>query len=202
MTTPRWLAGILAVTWMAFSGASQAVVLSHTVDGRDNLYNTAWTGNPYPGAINSLSALDARSVQSGASPFDFSPFDSVIVVADGLVVDAGATATDADGQAGLFRGLRVYSMIGLWSSTGTSITALGSPFFVGTSASLTVPNAPSAFLFLAENDGNFADNSGEYSVRLETVGGVAVSEPGALALLVASFAIAGAGGVRRRRVGG
>jgi len=190
------LAGMALTVWLAgaaFSSA-QAVVLTHTVLGTDNLYNTAWAGNPFPGAINTAGATDAGSVQNGGSGFDFSPFASVLEVATGLVVDAGATATDADGQVGLFRGLRVYSLIGIWSSTAASINAIGSAFFIGTSATLVVPNATPAFLFLAENDGIFSDNSGQYDVTLTTVG---VDEPATVALLLVPMLLVGAARLRR-----
>lgn len=183
MDVKRMLTMLLVCVWLAASAAANAVVLTHTVDGMDNLYNTSWAGNPHPSAIGT--GLDARSVASGGSPFDFSSFSSVAVIASGLVVDAGATATSADGTGGVFRGLPVYSMIGLWSSTGSAITALGTPFFVGTSATLAVPSAASAFLFLAENDGLFADNSGSYSVRLTTDGAAEVDVPATLGVLIA-----------------
>jgi len=180
---------------LGFSGGAHAVVLTHTVLGTDNLYNTAWAGNPFPGAINTPGATDAQAVQSGGSAFDFAAFASVLGIATGSVVDAGATATDADGLGGLFRGLPVYSLIGIWSSTDTAITAIGSAFFVGTSATLIVPTSTSAYLFLAENDGIFSDNSGQYNIRLTTV---SVPEPVTLSLLGAGLLGFGIVGRRRR----
>ena len=181
----------LALT-VGFSSGAQAIVITHTVLGTDNLYNTAWAGNPYPGAIGT--GTDARSVQNGGAGVDFSPFGSVVEVATGSVVDAGSTATDADGGGALFRGLPVSSLIGIWSSTDAAITAIGSAFFIGTSATLIIPTSTPAYLFLAENDGIFSDNSGQYDVTLTAV---SVPEPGTLSLLGAG--LIGLGFLRRRR---
>lgn len=41
-----------------------------------------------------------------------------------------------------------------------------SPFDVGTSERLTVPTRAHAYLFLAENDGEFHDNSGAFTVAV------------------------------------
>jgi hypothetical protein len=192
----KTLALMVLTVWFASAAFSSAhaTVITHTVLGTDNLYNTAWFGNPFPGAIGTPGATDARSVQDGGVGFDFSPFGSVLQIATGSVVDAGSTATDADGLEWLFRGLPVYSLIGIWSSTDTSITAIGSAFFVGTSATIIVPTAMPAYLFLAENDGIFSDNSGSYRVTLTVV---AVPEPGTLCLL--GLGLLGMGAARRRR---
>lgn len=172
---------------------AHAIILTHVVGPKDNLYNTAWAGNPFPAAVGT--GIDAQSVSSGGFPFDFSGYSSISVTATGCIVDRAALCTDADGfpADGLFRGLTVYSMIGLWSSTGPAITAIGSPFFVGSAAVLSVPIGP-AFLFLAENDGIFSDNSGHYDVTVE-----AVPEPATLSLMALGGALIGA--ARRRRNG-
>lgn len=155
---------------VTFSTEVNALTHTHIVGGRDNLYNTEWSPagdmpNPYPGG----SGLDARCVEGGfGNAYNFSGVSSIAVTATGSVVDYATTASDANGWGwqNIFRDLPVYSLIGLWSSTSSSITAIGQPFFVGTSKTLTVPQGSSAFLFLAENDGGFYDNSGQYNVSL------------------------------------
>lgn len=191
----KTIRSLLAATVLAFAGAgAQAdIVLSHQTDGTDNLYFTAW-GHAFGDALGDGTA--ASAVQLGGSAFNFAG-GSLVEIATGLVVDAGATATDADGEAGLFRGLAVYSMIGVWSSTDSVITAIGSAFFVGTSNSFIAPTGPAAYLFLAENDGVFSDNSGHYDVTITFTPPASVPEPGSLAL--AGLALAAAAGIGRRR---
>lgn len=183
----------LGAVWAILAAApnAHAVLLTHVVGPMDNLYNTNWVGNPYFGAVEF--GLPAQSVSSGGSPFDFSGYGSISVSATGCIVDAGPSCTGPDGLGGIFRGLTVYSMIGLWSSTGLAINAIGSPFFVGSAAVLSVPVGP-AFLFLAENDGIFSDNSGHYDVTVN-----AVPEPGTLTLMALGGALFGAARRRRRR---
>ena len=64
---------------------------------------------------------------------------------------------------------------------------------MGSNLDLTIPSAPSAYLFLAENDGGFADNSGHYDVSLTA----SVPEPGSLSLLAIGLITLG---VARRRL--
>ena len=75
---------------------------------------------------------------------------------------------------GNFRGLPVYSLIGMWSTSADDITPvsgmLSQPFFIGTSLLLNlagIPNEANLYLFLAENDGIFRDNSGSYLVDID-----------------------------------
>ena len=153
-----------------------ALMITETVDGMDNLYFTDW-GHIYPEALNT--GQDVTAVQSGGSAYNFSGAVGINITASGQVVDNGVTPTDANGDPnmfmdGNFRGLPVYSLIGIWSSSETQITQIGdpfaAPFFIGTSlmlSALDIPNSPNLFLFLAENDGIFADNSGYYKVKLD-----------------------------------
>jgi hypothetical protein len=59
-------------------------------------------------------------------------------------------------------------LIGQWgtSPTGlTTTTTASPPFVVGASIVLTAPSSSGEyFLYLAENDGNFSDNGGAFSV--------------------------------------
>jgi hypothetical protein len=170
----------------------EAVSLFHEVSAADNLYHTNW-GHPYSGTpaadpplAAELLALGtgqpARSVRSGDVPYDFSVHAFVTTIATGLVVDDGPIATGPDGYAGAFRGLPVYSLIGLWSATPSAIASIGDPFFIGEQSTLLVPRGASAYLFLGENDGYFPDNSGTYLVALYAFGIAAASEPGIAAV--------------------
>ena len=153
-----------------------AQMITEIVDGMDNLYFTDW-GHIYPEALGT--GQDVTAVESGGSAFNFSGAIGVNITASGHVVDNGMTATDANGDPnmfmdGNFRGLPVYSLIGIWSSTANEITPIGdpltAPFFIGTAlmlSALDIPNSPNLFLFLAENDGLFADNSGYYDVYID-----------------------------------
>ncbi len=153
-----------------------ALMITETVDGMDNLYFTDW-GHIYPEALGTGQSVNA--VQSGGGAYDFSSAVGVNITASGYVVDNGVTPTDANGDPnmfmdGNFRGLPVYSLIGIWSSTADQITPiedpLTGPFFIGTELMLTalqIPSSTNLFLFLAENDGIFSDNSGYYNVNID-----------------------------------
>ena len=172
---------------------AHAIVLTHVVGPMDNLYNlTAWPGSPFPPGNASEVGAPARSVEDGGSPFDFSGYSSVDVSATGCIVDNGTQCTGPDGIPGSpFRLLDVYSLIGVWSSTGSFITPIGNAFNIGSSETLSVPGGP-AYLFLAENDGIFGDNTdGHYDVTIN-----AVPEPTSLSLLALGGALVAA---RRRR---
>ena len=163
----RLLLSALMLCGMFTSLEVYAAIYTHTVDGRENMYNTYWTGNPFLSAVGT--GVDARSVtDSDGNPVNFSNL-RLTITATGLVEDFSTTSTDADGLDSIFRGLPVYSMIGLWSSTGDSITALGESFFIGTNNVLDAPSSGTSFLFLAENDGIFSDNYGQYNVTISTV---------------------------------
>jgi hypothetical protein len=159
------------------SGGVKAAFLTHTVGPQDNLYfdnwGHPWIGGPPESEFGAVgTGIAARSVEDSSGPFNFSAIPSVDVTASGAVQDAGSSFTDADGMSSvpIFRNLRAFSMIGIWSSTSNSITPIDSAFFVGTSNTLSVPAEPSAYLFLGENDGVFMDNlSGQYNVTLNFV---------------------------------
>lgn len=184
----------------AASTASATTIINQNVLGTANLYNTAFgsSGNPFPEAEATIGATNATAVQFSGSAFNFSGAAQINFSTTGAVQDNGLgvnSITDADGIItsgpnagsdtgfgdGNFRGLPVYSLIGIFSTTSDVITPLGasidtanlgdplmSAFFIGTSLNLsTIPSVPELFLFLAENDGGFFDNTGSYDVTIE-----------------------------------
>jgi hypothetical protein len=69
-------------------------------------------------------------------------------------------------------------------------------FLVGSSSRIFVPGMPQAYLFLAENDGDFADNSGFYTATI-TASRASVPEPASALLLLTS--LLGLFAIRRKR---
>lgn len=196
----------LLLTLASAVASAYSVTINQAVGGTDNLYYTDW-GHWYTvwdndHAIGNPASVAASAVSLGGSAFNFSGFDTLSVSASGIVVDRGVTATGPDGCApscgsedSIFRLLPVYSLIGIWSSSATEILPFGDwtntssglgLLEIGSLADLTVPDFASAYLFLAENDGYFDDNSGHYDVTIVA----SVPEPAPLALLaVGLFAI-------------
>jgi hypothetical protein len=128
------------------------------VPGTANLYRDT---NPAPG--------DSPPVLASGGPV--CPATQVHVTATGCVVSEGPNCIGPNGDnSWIFNGLPVYSLIGQWgrSPNGlTAATAVGKPFFVGSTIVLVAPAAPgSYFLYLGENDGMFSDNSAAYSVTV------------------------------------
>lgn len=163
------LAGAAAVALIGVDPRAEASTLTVTVsvDGTDNIYFDNW------GSANNGLSVDvtgrgtpASAVSDGSGPINFADLGPLLTVATGSVVDAGPSATGPDGLSAMWNGLRVYSLIGVWSSTSAFVTGIGDSFFVGSSATLDVPTGPAAYLFLGENDGIFSDNSGAYSVEV------------------------------------
>ncbi len=193
--TTLWvLAGFLVLLPLS---ASASVI--HLVDSMDSLYFTNW-GHPYTQVYNG-SNNEAAGVGRGApaqvvsnlgSATDFSPFAEVEIVANGSNAINGTIAYGPDGLGSLFRMLPVYSLIGVWSSSSSAIVPIGTALFIGDSATLPVPSAPSAFLWLGFNDGIFDDNLAPplnggpgFSVTL-----TGVPEPSTLALLALALGLA------------
>lgn len=194
------------------SFASAATVsIDTTVDSRDNLYYTNW-GHwytlPSDEALANPASFAAHAVNVNGSGFNFAGYSGLTLTATGSVVDNGPNATDANGDTcnptclfndGFFRKLPAYSLIGIWSSSATEIVPLTdnwltSIFFVGTNAQLQIPSVTSAYLFLAENDGYFNDNSGHYNVHIEAS---VVPVPAAGPLMLSGLALLHL--VRRRK---
>lgn len=185
---------------IAASTASATTMINQNVLGTANLYNTSFggSGSPFPEAEAALGATDAFAVQFSGSAFNFSGAAQINFSTTGAVQDNGLgidSVTDADGIIasgpntgndtgfgdGNFRGLPVYSLIGIFSTTSDVITPLGasidtanlgdplqSAFFIGTSLVLdNLPSVPELFLFFANNDGAFSDNTGSYDVTIQ-----------------------------------
>ena len=173
-----------------------------TVGGMANLFHDDW-GHPYnmdmlEGDLYTYSAVgDGEAPTAFGNGLVFSGNQSIKIMASGCVVDSGPDCTGPDGGESrqTFRGLTRYGLIGMWSSTPDQITPIGpiepgsNPAFnVGSSADLTTPNYDgNIYLFLAENDGDFADNtdpSQVYNITLTTdsptTPGTSVPEPSSL----------------------
>lgn len=185
-----------------------SIVIDHSVDSHDNLFYTDW-GHWFtaPGdqGLNQPGSQAAQAVQFGGGGFNFADFSSISISASGIAQQDALAGFNADGVCvsncgGLYFGgsnlrapnLTAYSLIGIWSKSATEID----PFYtddhgwrdidsglglllIGSSRELQVPDFSSAYLFLAVNDGGFADNAGGYDVRISA----SVPEPTPLALL-------------------
>lgn len=205
---------VLLFSLLASVSAFSATI-QQTVDGRDNLFYTDW-GHWFT-LPNDHGLAEPGSQAASSIPFNFGGYSSISITATGLVIqDVYATYTPdgvcvAQCDTAIFPGtelrapgLPVYSLIGIWSRSATEID----PFYtenngwtninnglglllIGSARDLIVPTATSAYLFLAVNDGGFADNSGVFNVTIE-----AVPVPGALILM--GSALMALVGARRR----
>lgn len=197
---------------------ASALVLTHTVDATDNLYYSDW-GHWFTqesdGALAAYAtgSTAASAVADNDAIYNFSSWDYLDIVVTGGVKDAGSYVTGADGcpisltscmfKDSQFRYQDVYSVIGLWSSSADSITPIDvgniygnwidAVFLVGSNVRIDVPDVEHAYLFLAENDGYFADNLDSYTATITA----SVPEPASALLLFASLLSLLA--IRRRR---
>lgn len=172
------------------------------VDGVNSLYYSDW-GHSYnqTGLGNQLDAVGrgnpARAFEVAGNPYGFDSGINLRITATGCTVDLNATTcTGPDYLGGLFRDLPVYSLIGVWSTDATSIipvdmVSINPAFLISDLLDLVVPTFTNPlYLFMATNDGGFADNSGAYDVRIEQV-----PVPSALFLM-----LAGLGFFRRKSI--
>ena len=170
---------------VTYSHTSYAALIGvDDVYGENSLYHDDW-GHSYnvSGGGNEADALGrgdrAEAWQNIAdNAFGFTSGGNLLITATGCVVDNGTACTGPDYLGGDFRGLPVYSLIGIWSNDANTIDPVNSPFLVGALLNLIVPDnglSSPLYLFLATNDGEFSDNfqSGEeiftYSVTISSI---------------------------------
>jgi len=165
---------------MVFSPLTQAALIGiDYVYGENSLYTTDWghlyNDNSGSNENNALGRGDpAEAWQNNpGDPYAFHSNQHILIEASGCVVDLGDQCTRPDYDGGLFRGLPVYSLIGIWSTTAVNtiddpLHSSGSPFYIGSLLDLWVPDngLDPLYLFLATNDGIFKDNvCGSYSTN-------------------------------------
>lgn len=106
-----------------------------------------------------------------------------------------------------FRNLRVYGLIGIWSTSATSLVPYNPrgnpfdqlPFLVGYGFSAFVPQYHGQlYLYLANNDGFFDDNFSAYNVYVTLRELRVVSEPSTLALFAGGLLLLSAAASRSR----
>lgn len=174
MKTPLLLIFFCLASTSQLSNA--ALIGIDSVDGPNSLYATDWGHTYNTGTGNEFNAIgrgdQARAFEVNNLAYGFTSGERLNISASDCIVDMGSTCTEPGYLGGEFRGLPVYSLIGLWSTSAAEIVALDAAsvnpaFLIGDLLNLVVPDFTSAlYLFMATNDGNFADNSGAYSVRI------------------------------------
>lgn len=200
----RSFISVLLLSVLSTLASAYSVAVDQVVDGHDNLFYTDWGHWFTQPGDRGLAELGSQA--AGAVPFNFAGFGSISIAASGAVTQDVNAAFDPDGSCvqncdsilfpnSDFRapGLTAYSLIGIWSRSATAID----PFYtddlgwrdinsglglllIGSARELVVPDFTSAYLFLAVNDGGFADNSGQYDVRITA----SVPEPSVVTLLL------------------
>ncbi len=158
MLIQKWSSALVLIICSASAGAS-SITINYDVSALDSLFYTDW-GHAYnvSGAGNEYDALN-RGVAADNVDYAFTSGQALSISATGCVRDAGRSCTDADGYDHPFRGLDVYSLIGIWSGSDTEINPIGDTFVLGSDIDLIAPQYDGLlYLFLGENDGIFADN--------------------------------------------
>ena len=155
----RWPVLCMGVIFLAFPVAAPAETVTFPVSGFANLYQQT---DPVTRTSLSIDPVLVPLARLCAA-------QQIEISAAGCVRDFGPLCTGPDGNPPrLYLGLPEYSLIGRWSTSPDVLnnsTVASDPFLVGSSATLTAPAQPGIYyLFLAENDGAFDDNSGAYTV--------------------------------------
>lgn len=164
-----------------------ALTFTDTIPGSHNLYHDDW-GHPYniTGGGNELDALGrGEAPLSFGSGLAFAPNQSISITATGCTVDDGLLCTEPGGYDSLFRGLPVYSLIGVWSSDANTINPVeeepNPAFFIGSTLDLITPDYPdNLYLFLATNDGIFSDNPDDFFYTVTVNDSTSVPEPSSI----------------------
>ncbi len=166
----RLITTCFVLTLFYFPCTQAALIGIDHVYGENSLYATNW-GHPYTDAAggneyNALGRGDPAEAwqDSPDHAYGFSSNQHILIEASGCVVDWGANCTAPDYDGGDFRGLPVYSLIGIWSKSDSDIDPVNDPFYVGSLLDVWVPDNGTypLYLFLATNDGDFSDNTCGY----------------------------------------
>lgn len=180
---------IVTALLLGCSAIASAALIEGSVSSTDNLFYTTWNGTFEVGAHPDYMAEGSQAAQSFAG-FNFvaNGVTSFSISLSGAVKDAGEFATGPDGcpnpadacyfKDGNYNSQPVYSVIGVWSISKDSIDYISdggweeAVLYIGSGGNFTVPvGYENAYLFLAENDGYYLDNTdgNSYSVSVNTV---------------------------------
>lgn len=208
----------LLLALLSTSAFANPITVDYRVDAHDNLFYTDWGHwfrNPGDNGLNTPGSRAA-----GAAPFNFGGYNTVSISAWGTAVEDVNAGFDPNGvcvsNCGSIlypgsdlraSGLTAYALIGIWSRLATQIdpfytgddgwldTASGvGLLLIGSGRPLAVPNFGSAYLFLAVNDGGFADNDGYFDTSITA----SITEPSAISVLGAGLLVLV---LARRRLG-
>ncbi|MGK0442664.1 MAG: hypothetical protein ACJA0N_002479 [Pseudohongiellaceae bacterium] len=196
---------VISVVVIGSSVQASIMTLEHTVEATDNLYAEDWGHWFTQESDHALLPYAPGSTQPFAvgSGFNFSGIGFIDIDVTGSIVGAGVFETGPDGcpafdsscafSNGSYFYQPAYSVIGIWSSSAFGIDPIlaantygdwrDAPFLVGSGLQLIIPDVDEAFLFLAVNDGIFADNEGAFNATIN----YAVPEPSSIVLLLSSM---------------